>query len=71
MNEWMRRIFDADQANNGGLVRRATWNVASFGASGGGLNGRAGCGRGLAGQPGVRCYSITEMYRELSEARAP
>jgi hypothetical protein len=39
MNEWMRRIFDADQANNGGVVRRATRNVATFGAGGGGLAG--------------------------------
>ncbi|MBA3877817.1 MAG: N-(5'-phosphoribosyl)anthranilate isomerase [Anaerolinea sp.] len=39
MNQWMRDIFDANQANNGGVVRRATRNVATFGASGGGLAG--------------------------------
>jgi hypothetical protein len=35
----MERIFQADQVANGGVVRRATRNVATFGASGGGLAG--------------------------------
>ncbi len=38
MNQWMRNIFDAQQVSNGGVVRRATRNVATFGASGGGLD---------------------------------
>jgi hypothetical protein len=39
VNAWMERIFEADQVANGGVVRRATRNVATFGASGGGLDG--------------------------------
>lgn len=37
MNQWLLDIFNADQAHNGGVVRRATRNVATFGASGGGM----------------------------------
>jgi len=28
------------------------------------LYGRAGCGAGIARQPGIRCYSIADMYRD-------
>jgi ATP-dependent phosphoenolpyruvate carboxykinase len=39
VNSWMEHIFQADQVANGGVVRRATRNVVTFGASGGGLTG--------------------------------
>jgi hypothetical protein len=49
MNQWLLDIFNADQAHSGGVVRRSTRNVATFGASGGGLAALVGDHRNSPG----------------------